>query len=30
MVKVITDELVTHVLEGGFIDCKDIHDGSCL
>lgn len=29
MVKTISKELAEHVLNGGFIECKDIHDFSC-
>ena len=29
MVKTITKELGEHLLNGGFIYCKDIHDHSC-
>jgi len=29
MVKKISDQLADHVYKGGFIHCKDIHDGSC-
>ena len=30
MVKKISEELADHVYRGGFIHCKDIHDGSCI
>jgi len=29
MVNTISKELAQHVIDGGFIDCKDIHDHSC-
>jgi hypothetical protein len=29
MVKNISQELADHVLGGGFIHCRDIHDNSC-
>ena len=29
MVKTISEELAMHVYRGGFIHCRDIHDGSC-
>ena len=29
MVKTITKELADHVINGGFIHCRDIHDGTC-
>lgn len=29
MVNTISKELAEHVINGGFIDCKDIHDHSC-
>ena len=30
MVHLISPELEQHVVNGGFLDCKDLHDGSCL
>ena len=30
MVGVISKELQAHVINGGFIHCRDIHDHSCL
>ena len=29
MVKRLSDELIQHVYSGGFIHCRDIHDGTC-
>ena len=29
MVNIISKELAEHVINGGFIHCKDIHDHSC-
>ncbi len=30
MVNTISKELAEHVISGGFIHCRDIHDHSCL
>ena len=30
MVKEISEELKQHIISGGFLDCKDFHDHSCL
>ena len=30
MVKAISEELKQHIINGGFLDCKDFHDHSCL
>ena len=30
MVNTISKELAQHVINGGFIHCRDIHDHSCL
>jgi hypothetical protein len=30
MVKPISEELKQHIINGGFLDCKDFHDHSCL
>ena len=30
MVNTISKELAQHVINGGFIHCRDIHDYSCL
>lgn len=29
MVNIISKELAEHVINGGFIHCRDIHDNSC-
>lgn len=29
MVNKITKELEQHVINGGFLNCKDLHDNSC-
>lgn len=30
MVKPISEELKQHIINGGFLDCKDLHDGWCI